>query len=50
MVLEARGLNVGTKVHDVDLAVRRGEIVGLAVCSDPGRTNWHAPLAGTQPM
>ena len=54
VVLEARGLSVGTKVHGVDFTVRRGEVVGvcgllgsgqneLAACARRRRARRHGP-------
>ena len=48
VVLEARGLTVGARLRDVDLTVRRGEIVSLCgLLGARARTSSPAPCAAT---
>ncbi len=46
IVLEARKLNVGDRLRDVDLYLRRGEVLGLAGLMGSGRTELARALFG----
>jgi ABC-type sugar transport system ATPase subunit len=45
-LLEARGLSVGVKLRDIDLVVRRGEIVGVCGLLGAGQNELARALAG----
>ncbi|HLJ67832.1 MAG TPA: sugar ABC transporter ATP-binding protein [Chloroflexota bacterium] len=46
LVLEARDISVGTEVHGVSLAIRAGEIVGVAALEGQGQEELFDALAG----
>ena len=50
VVLEARGLTRGRELDDVSLAVRAGEIVGLAGLVGSGRTEVARAIFGADPL
>jgi monosaccharide-transporting ATPase len=50
VVLEARSLNAGHRVHDVSFDVRRGEIVGFAGLLGSGRTETARLVFGADPL
>ncbi len=49
-VLEARGLTRRGVIHDVSLAVRRGEILGIAGLVGAGRTETARAIFGADPL
>jgi len=50
LILDAKHLSAGHKVHDVSLSVRRGEIVGLAGLLGAGRTETVRMVFGADRM
>jgi ribose transport system ATP-binding protein len=50
IVLEARHLNAGDHLRDVDLRLRRGEVLGLAGLMGSGRTELARALFGIDPV
>jgi ribose transport system ATP-binding protein len=50
VLLEARGLSGAGKPVDIDLTLRRGEVVGVAGLLGSGRSSLARVLAGIQPM
>jgi ribose transport system ATP-binding protein len=46
VVLEVKGLNAGGRLHDVNLRLRRGEVLGLAGLMGSGRTELARALFG----
>lgn len=49
-LLEARGLTSGTKVRDISLSVRQGEIVGVVGLVGAGKTELSRVLFGADPL
>jgi len=49
-ILEARGLERKHMLHDVGLAIRPGEVVGLGGLLGAGRSETASALAGAQPL
>jgi ribose transport system ATP-binding protein len=50
VLLEVRGLSSGTKLHDIDLQLREGEILGLAGLMGSGRSELARALFGIDPI
>jgi ribose transport system ATP-binding protein len=50
IVLEARHLNAGDRLRDLDLRLRRGEVLGLAGLMGSGRTELARALFGIDPV
>jgi ribose transport system ATP-binding protein len=50
VLLETRGLSGATKPVDIDLSLRRGEVVGVAGLLGSGRSSLARVLSGIQPM
>ncbi|MFF4113353.1 ABC transporter ATP-binding protein [Streptomyces sp. NPDC001714] len=50
VVLDVAGLSAGDAVHDVDLTVRAGEIVGVAGVAGNGQSELVEALAGLRPV
>jgi ribose transport system ATP-binding protein len=50
VVLEARGITAGDRLQDVDLQLRKGEVLGLAGLMGSGRTELARALFGIDPI
>lgn len=49
-VLEARSLSTGRKLHGIDLALRRGEVIGVAGLLGSGRSTLARAIYGLEPL